>query len=44
MNKLRNTGDCLFGLLLVGVTFAVGYGAMSMVFEQAAMASVLLPQ
>lgn len=42
MNRLRDAGDCAFGLLLIAVTFAVGYGAMGMIFEQAALASALI--
>ncbi len=43
MNKMRDAGDCMVGLLLIAVTFAIGYGAMGMVFEQAAVASALIP-
>lgn len=41
MNKLRDVGDCAFGLLLIAVTFAVGYGFMGMLFQQASVAAVL---
>ncbi len=41
MNKLRDLGDCAFGLILIAVTFAIGYGFMGMIFEQAAVAAAL---
>lgn len=41
MNKLRDAGDCLFGLLLIAVTFALGYGVMSTIFQQAYMVAAL---
>ncbi len=41
MLKLRELGDCAFGVVLLAVTFALGYGFMGMLFEQAALASAL---
>lgn len=42
IKQLRDLGDCAFGLVLVAVTFAIGYGAMGMIFEQAAVASAFI--
>lgn len=42
MNKHRDAGDCALGLLLVAVSVALGYGAMSMIFSQATIATAFL--
>ena len=41
MNQPSDAGDCIFGLILIAVTFALGYGAMGVLFAHAAIASGL---
>jgi hypothetical protein len=41
MKRLREAGDCAFGLILIGITFALGYGLMATVFNQTVLAASL---